>query len=112
MVNFVTARQHSRLMFLTRIAAVASTNNLLTELKSQSVGEGKGGAKKHCQPYQAGGMAKRRLRGDVLCCFFNMLLKRVSTCVSTCCYVGAFFMLPLLFLSDCWELPTWCCQPF
>ena len=84
----VTALQHSHLMFSTHIAAVVAMNNLLTELKNQSGSGGKGDAEKHCCSHQTGGMARRRLQGDVL------------------------YRIPLLFLSGSWELPNWCCQPF
>lgn len=86
LVYFVAALQHSHLILSTHIAAVVAMNNLLTELKNQSGGGGKGGAEKHCHSYQAGGMARRQLQGDVL------------------------YRIPLLFLSGSWELPNWCCQ--
>lgn len=88
LVYFVTALQHSHLMLSTHIAAVVAMNNLLTEFKNQSGGGGKVSAEKHCHSYQAGGMARRQLPGDVLC------------------------RIPLLFLRGSWEPPNWCCQPF
>jgi len=59
LVNFVTALPQSRLMFFTHIAAVACTNNLLTELTHHSADGRKGGGEKYCQSYQVGGMARR-----------------------------------------------------